>query len=79
MGNMSIRNIPDEDLAALKRLAAQNNRSAEAEVRQAIANLVRSAAGKGFGTTLHRQYGGAIDDEFEFERDKTPHQPIDFS
>ena len=79
MGNMSIRNIPDEDFAALKRLAARNNRSAEAEVRQAIANLVRSATGKGFGTALHAQYGGAIDAEFDFERDKTPHRPIDFS
>lgn len=77
MGSMSIRNIPEEDLVALKRLAARNNRSAEAEVRQAIANLVRASAGEGFGTRLHRHLGGAIDAEFEFERNRQPHQPID--
>lgn len=78
MGNMSIRNIPDDDMVALKRLAAQNNRSAEAEVRHAISKLVRKAAGKGFGTRLHEQYGGAIDDDFDFERDRTPHRPMTF-
>ncbi len=76
MGNLRIQNIPDEDLAALKRLAARNNRSAEAEVRAAISNLARSATGKDFGSRLHGQYGGAIDSEFEFGRDRTPYQPV---
>ena len=33
MGNMSVRNIPEDEMDALKRIAASNNRSAEAEVR----------------------------------------------
>lgn len=78
MGSMSIRNIPDNDLAALKRIAARNNRSAEAEVRQAIADLVRTKGGKGFGSYLHERYGGVLDDDFAFKREQTPAEPMTF-
>jgi plasmid stability protein len=77
MGSMSIRNIPDADLKALKRMAAENNRSAEAEVRQAIAEHVRSK-GKGFGTYLHERYGGLLPDDFLKGREKTPAEPMTF-
>ena len=76
MGKMTIDNIPDEDLAGLKYLAARNNRSAEAEVRMAIAVLVRSAK-QGLGSRLHEAYGGAIDAEFGFERDRTGYRQDD--
>ncbi len=76
MGNMSVRNIPDSDLAALKRIAAQNGRSAESEVRLAIAELVCAARGNGFGSLLHEKYGGTLDDDFEIERELTAAEPM---
>lgn len=78
MPNMSVRNIPEEEFDALKRIAQANNRSAEAEVRHAISNLVRAQSGHGLGTLLNARYGGLIDDDFEFERDKTTSEPITF-
>jgi plasmid stability protein len=75
MASMSIRNIPEGDLEALKRIAAENNRSAEAEVRQAIAEHVRSK-GKGFGTYLHERYGGLLPADFLAGREKTPAEPM---
>ncbi|HEV7227522.1 FitA-like ribbon-helix-helix domain-containing protein [Brevundimonas sp.] len=36
MGVLTVRNIPDEDLAALRVRAAQHGRSMEAEVRELI-------------------------------------------
>lgn len=36
MGTLTVRNIPDEDLAALRVLAAERGRSMEAEVREMI-------------------------------------------
>lgn len=36
MSQMTVRNIPDNDYEALKRVAARNKRSAEAEVRLAV-------------------------------------------
>jgi len=77
MGSMSVRNIPDDVLKTLKKIAAANNRSAEAEVRQAIANLVRAQDGKGFGQQLHARLGGLIDQDFQFERDPTTHEPLE--
>ena len=78
MGQMTVRNIPDNDYESLKRVAAQNNRSAEAEVRLAIAQLVRIATGTGFGTKLNAKYGGVIDDDFQFDRDKSAGEPMAF-
>ncbi|MES9858442.1 MAG: hypothetical protein ABW166_17840 [Sedimenticola sp.] len=78
MSQMTVRNIPEEDYEALKRVAAKNNRSAEAEVRHAIKNIVRFGSGEGIGSKLHAKYGGAIDDNYEFPRDKAPHEPIVF-
>lgn len=79
MGSMSIQDIPDEDLIALKRLAARNNRSAETEVRMAIAKLVRTTRDRGLGSQLHEAYGGVIDSDFEFERDRTAYEPTGFN
>jgi len=78
MGQMTVRNIPDDDYRALKRVAAENNRSAEAEVRFAIAQIVRRETGSGFGSKLNAKYGGVIDDDFQFERDKTASEPMVF-
>ena len=78
MGSMSVRNIPDSDLEALKRIAARNNRSAEAEVRKAIADLVRASSATGFGTYLHERYGGVLDADHEFQREESPARPMAF-
>ncbi|WP_152664514.1 FitA-like ribbon-helix-helix domain-containing protein [Devosia geojensis] len=63
---MSIRNIPDADMKALRRLASENKRSIAAEVREAIAKHVHT---KGFGTYLHERYGGLLPDDFPLERE----------
>lgn len=78
MGQMTVRNIPNEHYEALKRVAAQNNRSAEAEVRLAIAKLVQAETGGGFGSKLNAKYGGAIDDDFRFARNQTASAPMVF-
>jgi len=78
MSQMTVRNIPDEEYEALKRVAAKNNRSAEAEVRRAITYIARFGASDGIGSKLHSKYGGAIDDDYAFPRDASAHRPMAF-
>lgn len=78
MGQVTVGNIPDEQFVALKQVAAENNRSAEAEVRFAILKLVRDRLGVGFADVMHREFGGAIDDDYEFPRGKAESKPMDF-
>ena len=76
MGQMTVRNIPDDQYEALKRVAADNDRSAEAEVRLAISHLVQTSGG--FGTKLAAKYSGAIDADFNFDRDNAASKPVSF-
>ncbi len=78
MGQMTVRNIPDDQYAELKRVAAANNRSAEAEARLAIAQHVGLCAVEGFGSKLKSRYSGVIDQDFQFERDQTSGDPVVF-
>ena len=78
MGNMSVRNIPEDEMDALKRIAASNNRSAEAEVRHLISRHIQAHDGEGFGSGLHARLGGLIDQDFEFDRARAAHEPMDF-
>ena len=78
MGQMTVRNIPDNQYAALKRVAAINDRSAEAEARLAIALHVGAQGGEGFGTKLKSKYSGAVDQDFEIERDQSSSDPVSF-
>ena len=78
MGQMTVRNIPDPQYAALKRVAASNDRSAEAEVRHLIAQLVSTQDGDGFGSKLVRKYSGIVEQDFRFERDQTSSDPVSF-
>lgn len=78
MSQMTVRNIPDQQYAALKRVAASNNRSAEAEVRHLIAQRVGAQGGDGFGSKLVSKYSGIVDQEFQFERDQTSSDPETF-
>lgn len=78
MGQMTVRNIPDPQYAALKRVAASNDRSAEAEVRLLIAQLVGPQDGVGFGSKLKVKYRGVIDQDFQFDRTQTSSDPVTF-
>ncbi len=70
MASISINYIPEEDLDELKRIAAFNNRSPEAEVRHAIAKLVESRVSDCFTSTICDRYGGLIDPALEPEEDQ---------
>ncbi len=78
MSQMTVRNIPDAQYEALKQVAAENNRSAEAEVRMAIAHLVRNKTGEGFGSKLKAKYSGVIDTNYQFVRSKDETEPMVF-
>lgn len=57
MGNITIRNIPDDIHNQLRQLALQNQRSMEAEARNIIANAVNRSVGLGFGQTIRSAWG----------------------
>jgi plasmid stability protein len=78
MGQMTVRNIPDAQFAALKRMAASNGRSAEAEVRMLIAERVEPEASVGFGTRMKSKHSGSIAQAFKFDRDQTSSAPLSF-
>lgn len=81
MVNFTIRNVPDEVLRALQIRAAHNGRSAEAEVRAILQDVVMPENRVKLGYLL-AAIGNEIqlsEEEFaNFERDRTPHIPIKF-
>ena len=68
MGNMSLRNIPEDIHTAIKERALANNRSAEAEVRAIVEEAVRSADVGGFGTRIRKHFSGIEGNELEVLR-----------
>ena len=78
MSQMTVRNIPEDQYEALKRVAAAKGRSAEAEARLAIARHVGAQGGVGFGSRLKAKYSGVVDQDFEIERDRTVADPVSF-
>jgi len=79
MPAVTIRNLSPETHRALKRRAADNGRSAEAEIRLILDDAVRppgrlkiGSALRAFGALLHGQ-------ELQIERDKTAVDAPDFS
>ena len=78
MGQMTARDIPDIQYAALNRVAAADDRSAEAEVYYLIARRVDTQEGEGFGSKLVAKYSGVVDQNFEFKRDRTASEPVNF-
>lgn len=77
MGNMTLRNIPDDIHLKLKQRAAANKRSAEAELREILSHAVQLDERPGFGTRMVKKFSGSTDQDFEFERDKTPAEPME--
>lgn len=81
MGMMTIRSIPDEVHDAIRARAAQNNRSAEAEVRAILESTVMPPSRVMMGDAL-AALGQKLDfsddelDTMEAVRDKTPAQPM---
>lgn len=78
MGDMTVRNIPEDQHVALKRIARSNSRSAEAEARLAIALYIESQSKAGFGSRLAEKYGGTVDQDFAIERDGGGSDPVAF-
>jgi plasmid stability protein len=80
MPAVTIRNLPEETHRALKLRAAQHGRSTEAEIRDIIESAVRPAERLKLGSLLAEigRRAGLQDDDLDFERDKTPAEPIRF-
>ncbi len=76
MGNMSIRNLPEETHEALKLRAQSNKRSAEAEVRALLVETFVAETEGGFGTRLRSCFTGVEGNELDVERDKSAAQPV---
>ena len=59
MAAVIVRNLPDETLRALKLRAAQSGRSTEAEIREILANAVRTPLGLGSAlASIGKRLGG---------------------
>lgn len=72
MGDMTVRNIPDEIHDELRTRAAHNGRSTEAEVRSLITSAVISGTGGGFGDELRERFKDVVGDDLSELRSKTP-------
>ena len=81
MGNMTIRNLPDEVHDHLRRQAASNSRSIEAEARAILVNSYVAKHTGGFGQQLRSRFQstGVIGDELDLKRDRTVGDAADFS
>lgn len=81
MGNMTIRNLPDEVHDHLRLQASSNSRSIEAEARAILVNAYVAKHTGGFGQRLRSRFQdmGLIGDELDLKRDSTPGRAADFS
>ncbi|MCP5142147.1 MAG: Arc family DNA-binding protein [Gammaproteobacteria bacterium] len=83
MPSITVRNVPDEVHRALRIRAAQHGHSAEAEIREILANAVKPEGRVALGTLLANigqqvQLSDAEHAVFTGVRDTTPHEPVDF-
>lgn len=74
MGNMTVRQIPDEVHDYLRERAKSNGRSLEAEVRAILTNAYVATKTGGFGQQLRRRFedAGVIGDELSVSREGGP-------
>jgi len=81
MGNMMIRNLPDEVHNHLREQASSNRRSLEAEARAILVNSYVARHTGGFGQKLRSRFQdmGVIGEELSQPRDKTAGDAADFS
>jgi plasmid stability protein len=83
MASITVRNVPDEVHRALRVLAAQHGRSAEAEIRDILERAVKPAKRVRLGdalAALGRKVGLTDEDIASIEqmRDRTPAKPMKF-
>ncbi|MBZ9743305.1 MULTISPECIES: FitA-like ribbon-helix-helix domain-containing protein [unclassified Mesorhizobium] len=83
MSAVTIRNLPEETLRALKVRAARHGRSTEAEMREILETAVRPANRVELGSLLAaigREAGLTQEDVDDLQqlRDKTPGEPVRF-
>jgi len=83
MASITIRNVPDDVHRALRVLAAQHGRSAEAEIRQILERAVKPPKRVRLGdalAALGRKVGLTEKDIAVIEgmRDKSPAEPMKF-
>ncbi len=83
MRSITVRNVPDEVHRALKLLAAQHGRSAEAEIRDILANAVKPKGRQQLGSLLAdlgRESKVSDDDLMIIDqvRDTSPVKPMEF-
>jgi plasmid stability protein len=76
MAAITVRNLPDETLRALKLRAAKEGRSTEAEIREILAKAVRSPVGIGSALAhIGRKLGGV---DLDVTRRSSAIKPADF-
>ena len=75
MGNMVVRNLPDEIHQRLREQAASNGRSLEAEVRSILVQSTVAASAGGFGQRLRARFGENVGVDFSVERDRSVSEP----
>ncbi|MDP2882364.1 MAG: plasmid stabilization protein [Azonexus sp.] len=83
MAMLTVRNLPDDVHRALRVLAAQHGRSAEAEVREILSNAVKPAERLRLGDALmglSRRIGLTNEDieALDSARDTMPAEPLRF-
>lgn len=78
MPQIVVRQLSDEVHRALKSRAIEHGRSTEAEARDIIARAVMPETRVKAGEMLLDIWKGADLSDVTFERDKSPHNPLDF-
>lgn len=83
MASITVRNVPDDVHRALRVLAAQHGRSAEAEIRDILEQAVKPAKRVRLGdalAALGRKFGVTDEDIASIDqvRDRTPAKPMTF-
>ena len=76
MAAVTVRNLPDETLRALKLRAAKQGRSTEAEIREILTDAVRTQVGIGSALAkIGRKLGGV---NLDSTRNRSRIKPADF-
>ncbi len=78
---LTVRNVPDSVHRALRVRAAEHGRSTEAEIRDILANSVKPEQRLRMGDALAelgRRVGLTDQDFVNFQRDKSPAEPMSF-
>ncbi len=76
MAAVTVRNLPDETLRALKLRAAKQGRSTEAEIREILKDAVRTPVGIGSALAkIGRKLGGV---DLDSKRNRSTIKPADF-